>query len=104
MTSKYAKIENNIVTNIIICNDSQIGSQDGYYVKVTNLTKNAEIKHTWDSENLKFIEPKKYASWSLNAEFDWESPEGPMPIDGHPIWNEESLTWEEQTPGELHTE
>jgi hypothetical protein len=104
MINTYAKIENNVVTNKIIAEDAFISSLDEIYIKVTTLTKNAEIGYSWDSENLKFIASKPYPSWSLNAEFNWESPEGPMPTEGHPIWDEESLTWEQQTPGELHPE
>lgn len=46
MINTYAKIEQGIVTNLILCEDSQIGSQNGYYVKVTEATKEGKIGST----------------------------------------------------------
>lgn len=96
MINTYAKIENGYVINKIISDDTFISSLEGFYVKVTGQTKNAEIGYLWDSENLKFISPKPYDSWVLNTEFDWESPLGPVPTEGYPEWDEESLSWVQQ--------
>lgn len=104
MINNYAKIENGYVVSKIVSDDNFISSLSGLYIKITSLTKNAEIGYTWNSENLKFISPKPFESWELNSEFDWESPSGPIPTEGHPMWDEESLTWKQQIPGELHPE
>jgi hypothetical protein len=88
----YAKIENGIVTNVIVCEDSQIGSQNGDHIKVTSLTKNASIGHTYDAENNKFIAPKPFESWTLNESFDWVSPIGESPAGLH-TWDEENQEW-----------
>lgn len=99
MINNYAEIKDNIVVNKIVSDDNFILSLAGVYIKITDLTKNAEIGYSWDSENLKFISPKPFESWGLNEQFEWESPQGPKPTEGHPIWNEETLSWEQQIPG-----
>lgn len=90
--SKYAKIENNIVVNVIICEDNVISSIPGAHIKVTPETKEAVVGCTFDTINLKFIEPKPYESWSLNDNFDWESPVG-QPENPLASWDEESQEW-----------
>jgi hypothetical protein len=90
--SKYAKIEQNIVTNVILCEDSEIGTQNGYHVKVTDLTKNASLGSVYDAENNKFISPKPFESWILNESFDWVSPAGESPVGLH-AWDENLLAW-----------
>ena len=39
----------------------------------------AEIGDTYDVVKNKFIKPQPYASWTLNADDDWESPLGIQP-------------------------
>ena len=91
--SKYAKINSeNIVENVILCEDSEIGTQAGYHVKVTDLTKNAVIGSTYDADNNKFISPKPFESWSLNENFDWVSPVGESPVGLH-TWDEDAQEW-----------
>lgn len=97
--SKYAKINSdNVVENVIICDDAQIGNFEGSYIKVTDLTRNAEKDFTWDSNFGKFIPIKPYDSWVLNEDLDWESPLGPTPDIDYPLWDEESGSWISQTP------
>ena len=43
MINTYAKVENGIVVNIILCTDSEISSQNGVYFKVTDNTNIAVI-------------------------------------------------------------
>lgn len=91
--SLYAKINSeNIVENVIICEDSEIGTQSGKHIKITDLTKNASIGSAYDAENNKFIAPKPFESWILNESFDWVSPIGESPAGMH-LWNEENQEW-----------
>ena len=101
--SKYAKISSDsIVENIIICEDSQIQTQIGYHVKVTDLTGDAVLGGSYDSVNNKFIGLKPYQSWVLGQNFNWQSPIGPKPEDGDYEWNEEDASWDKLTPGVLN--
>ena len=94
--SKYAKIENNIVTNVIICEDSYIGTQPGHHVKVTDFTNEPIIGFEYDYNKNKFKSPQPYESWTLNEEtLVWESPDGPKPTNGFYRWDEETNKWVE---------
>jgi hypothetical protein len=89
----YAKINSeNVVENVILCEDSEIITQAGIHIKVTDLTKNASIGQTYDAENNKFIAPKPFESWTLNESFDWVSPIGESP-EGLHTWDEENQEW-----------
>jgi hypothetical protein len=94
--SKYAKINSeNIVENIIVCDDSQIGIFPGSWIKITEETKEAFIGGEYNHENAKFIPIKPhYSSWVLDENFDWVAPVV-KPSDGFYIWNEETLQWQE---------
>ena len=51
--------------------------------------------YTYDPSKNKFIAPKPYPSWSLNASDDWKAPVD-MPDDGKMYsWNETDTQWEE---------
>lgn len=92
MTNIYAKIENNIVTNIIVCSDSEISSQSGIHIKVTELTNKAGIGYEYDFEKNKFKAPQPYESWTLNEEtLLWEAPIAKP--EGATIWNEADQSW-----------
>jgi hypothetical protein len=91
--SNYAILSGNNVVNIVVCDDDLIDSVASSYAKITEETKVASIGMTYDSENNKFIFPQPYSSWSLNENFDWESPEGPNPNPLNKMWDEESLSW-----------
>ena len=93
--SKYAKINSkNIVENIILCDDSQIQTQAGTHIKVTNETNEPFQGFEYNLEKNKFTSPQPYESWTLNADtLIWECPDGPKP-DGFYKWNEETLKWE----------
>lgn len=94
MINKYAKIENNVVINTIMCNDSTISEIDGNHVKVTDLTNDAHVGYTYNSEKNKFTDIQAYDSWVLNSEtLLWESPIGPKPTDTFYRWDEESTSW-----------
>lgn len=89
----YAKLNGLEVENIIIAEDALIAYQNGYHIKVTELTGNPVIGGTFDQVNNKFIDPKPYDSWVLNEDFKWESPAGENPDRLINIWDEESLSW-----------
>jgi hypothetical protein len=94
--SLYAKINSdNIVENVIVCEDSQISTLSGTYVKVTDQTNDPYQGYGYSSILNRFESPKPYDSWTLNEEtLVWESPDGPKPSDGFYRWNEETLNWE----------
>lgn len=89
----YAKINSeNIVENVIVCEDLEITTQNGKHVKITESTKIASIGHTYDEVNGKFIAPKPYDSWNLDENFNWISPIGDSPAGLHQ-WDEENQEW-----------
>lgn len=91
--SIYAKINSeNIVENVIVCEDSEITTQNGKHIKITENTKTAAIGHSYNEIDNKFIAPKPYDSWLLDENFDWVSPIGNSPAGLH-VWNEENQEW-----------
>ena len=64
-----------------------------------NMRKNyAGIGMTWDAGRNAFIAPKPFNSWTLNEDTCRWDPPTPMPTDGKMYsWNEETLSWVEQT-------
>jgi len=67
-------------------------SQDGTDVLTTS---DSGVGHTYDKVNDVFISPKPYASWTLDASFDWQPPTA-MPVDDKMYtWNEETEAWDE---------
>jgi hypothetical protein len=103
----FAKIENDIVTQVIVIDDSiqNFGQTwindhlnlDGEWIQTSynnNFRANfAGIDYRYDRENDVFIAPKPYPSWVLNTSWKWESPI-PHPQDGLLYtWNENELNW-----------
>jgi len=107
----YAKVEDGIVTQVIVCDSQQWceANLGGTWVQTsyntqggvnsreggTAIHKNyAGIGYTFDSTG--FAAPQPFASWILNSEtYLWEAPI-PMPTDGKMYqWNEEDLNWQE---------
>lgn len=113
----FAKIENNIVTQVIVVgNESllvdgveseQAGidfcktlfGQDTEWVQTSynnSFRKHyAGIGYTYSKEHDAFIAPQPFPSWTLDENFDWIPPE-PMPNNTNVrfVWNEEMLTWD----------
>ena len=88
----YAKIENGIVTNVIVCNDSQVATQDGYHVKITSETNEASIGCEYDETKNKFKAPQPYESCTLNEEtLLWEAPVAKP--EGAISWDETNQSW-----------
>jgi hypothetical protein len=107
----FAKIENNIVANVIVVSNDVVGEYpqsdeigqtfiaslnlDGNWLQTSynhNFRKQyATIGGTYDSVKDEFVEPKPFSSWTLDSNNDWQPPV-PKP-DGMYYWNEESLSW-----------
>lgn len=111
--SHFAKVENGVVTSVIVAEQDFIDSgavgdpsqwvQTSYntYGGVhsaggTPLRKNyAGIGFTYDAQRDAFIPPKPFPSWVLNEQTCLWSAPMPMPTDGKAyVWNESTLTWE----------
>jgi hypothetical protein len=100
--SLYAKINsNNIVENIVVCDDSQAGVLNGRFIKVTDDTKTAVIGGSYNEESRKFIKLKPYSSWELDANLEWVAPVAKPSGDGSYEWNEDEMRWDELPIGPL---
>jgi hypothetical protein len=110
--SHFAKVENGLVTQVVVAEQDFIDAQEGTWVQTSYnthggvhyspetgepdggvaLRKNyAGVGDTYDSNRDAFYEPKVYPSWVLNeASCLWEAPI-PMPEDGNAYdWDEDS--------------
>jgi hypothetical protein len=101
--------ENNVVTEVIVGIDETeliegldpetwYGNFRGQVCKRTsyNATNNyrkqfAGIGFTYDNYADEFVAPQPFASWTLDANNDWQPPT-PKP-EGDFEWDEESLSW-----------
>lgn len=104
--SHFAKLdENNIVTNVVVGNNSLpnegydwiVSRIGGRWIQTSyngNFRKRfAGIGYYYDEELDAFIMPKPYESWILNEETaDWEAPVA-KPEDGSYVWDESSTSW-----------
>ena len=104
--------ENNIVTQVIagideteliegLDTETWYGNFRGQTCKRTSYNGNirkqyAGIGYTYDADNDVFIAPQPFPSWLLDENFNWQAPT-PMPIEGKWYWNEDSLSWLEQS-------
>lgn len=106
--SHYAKIENNIVVDVIVAEQDFINQIDGEWIQTsyntqggvhtlsgTPLRKNyAGIGMIYDRERDAFYTQQPYSSWILNEDTCiWEAPT-PYPTDGNfYYWDEDTLEW-----------
>ena len=96
----FAKIESNIVTEVIVAEQAHIDTLSGTWVQTSynaSIRKNyAGIGYTYDSTKDAFIAPKPYASWTLNnTTCKWEPPVT-FPTDGKIYeWDEDTTNWTE---------
>ena len=120
--SHFAKVENGIVTQVIVAeqdfiNSGAVGDPAGWIQTSYNthagqhtlggtpLRKNyAGIGYTYDPIRDAFYAPQPFTSWTLNEETClWAAPVA-MPVDGKIYnWNEESLSWVEVVLSEKAT-
>ena len=123
----YAKVENKIVTQVIVADpdfidglpDKEKWVQTSYNTKGgkhyapqsawqieddgTPIRYNyAGVGFTYDYGNDAFYAPQPYPSWTLNkTTYEWQAPIG-YPNDGKDyIWNESSTSWKEITQTEF---
>jgi hypothetical protein len=113
--SHFAKVENGIVTQVIVAeqqfiNTGLVGDPNSWIQTSYNthggkhpegrpLRKNyAGIGYSYDAVRDAFIPPKPFNSWILDEESClWTAP-NPMPEDGKIYsWNEEQIAWVEVT-------
>jgi hypothetical protein len=100
----FAKLNNNIVTKVIVAEKNFINSgkvgDEFLWVQTSynrNFRKNyAGVGYTYDKTRDAFIPPQPFNSWTLNEDTcQWSSPV-PYPNDNKDYtWNEETLTWDE---------
>jgi len=117
--SHFAKVENNVVTQVIVAEQDVIDSgmfgagwvqtsyntrggihygQDGQPDGGVALRKNyAGIGYSYDAGRDAFIAPQPFQSWILSEQScQWGAPVA-MPTDGQMYtWNEESKAWDVQ--------
>lgn len=110
--SHFAKVENGLVTQVIVAEQSFIDSgavgdpsmwvqtsyntRGGQHPEGRPLRKNyAGIGYTYDSARDAFIPPKPYDSWLLNDTTCLWEPPIPLPDDGKIYsWDEEEQRWD----------
>ena len=100
--SHFAKLNNNIVTDVIVAEQDFINSGavgDSFLWIQTSYSdsfrKNyAAVGYTYDKVRDAFIAPKPYPSWVLVEDTcQWEAPTA-MPDDGQTYeWNEDTTAW-----------
>lgn len=109
----FAKVENGVVTQVIVAEQDFINTglvgdpsmwiqtsyntHGGHHPDGRPLRKNyAGVGYTYDADRDAFIPPKIYPSWVLNESTCLWDPPVPMPVDGKTYkWNEETLSWDE---------
>ena len=117
--SHFAKIENGIVTQVIVAEQDFVDTQEGTWVQTSYnthggqhklggspLRKNyAGIGYVYDSTRDAFYNPQPYPSWILNeTTCIWEAPNQPpenvceVGINGQSfevvwVWDEASTSW-----------
>ena len=115
----FAKLENNVVTQVIVVSNQDILDEQGQESEqkgidfCTNLLggtwkqtsyngnfrKNyAGIGYTYDEGRDAFIEPKPYNSWLLNeTSCQWKAPVDYPTDDKKYTWNEATISWDAVT-------
>ena len=104
----YAKVEDKIVTQVIVAEQDFIDNQEGQWVQTsyntyhnlhrlggTPLRKNyAGIGMVYDSTRDAFYAPQPYASWTLDETTClWEPPVAYPDDDKNYEWNEDTTSW-----------
>lgn len=98
---------NNVVTEVITGKDETeliesldpetwYGNFRGQVCKRTSYNHNirkqyAGVGYTYDVDADEFVSPQPYASWSLDANNDWQAPTAKPTGDYN--WNESTLSW-----------
>jgi hypothetical protein len=88
----YAKIEDGIVSNIIVAEQPYVDTLVEKYVRVTDSTNDVAIGHEYDANKNKFKAPQPFESWTLNVDtLLWEAPVT-KPA-GATLWDEAEQSW-----------
>ena len=100
----YAKIQNNIVTKVIVAEaeffDNFVDNTPGQWLETKmdgSIRKNyAGIGYTYDETRDAFIPVKPYESWTLDeTTCQWTCPVAMPDDDKQYTWNETTTNWEE---------
>ena len=100
----FAKLNNNIVTEVLVSEKDFINSglvgDEFLWVQTSyngNFRKNyAGVGHTYDKTRDAFIAPKPFASWTLvEATCQWTAPTAYPDDDKRYDWNEATTNWVE---------
>ena len=107
--SHYAKVENGVVTQVIVAEQDVIDSglfgsgwvqtsyntSGGQHPQNTPLRKNyAGVGYTYDANRDAFIPPQPYASWQINeATCLWGAPVAMPTGDKKYQWDESTTSW-----------
>jgi len=119
--SHFAKIENGVVTQVIVAEQDFIDGIEGEWVQTSYNTRGgvhyqpnsstpsedqtkalrknfAGIGFSYDADKDAFIPPQAFASWTINEDSClWKAPVL-YPEDGNAYrWNEDTQSWEEIT-------
>ena len=87
--SNYAEIANGIVVAVIVADADFVATQTN---KTYVICIQGGVGWTYDEQANQFVAPQPYASWTLDANNDWQPPT-PKP-DGNYYWNEDTQTWQ----------
>jgi len=115
----FAKLENNVVTQVIVVSNQDILNEQGQESEELgiafcsnllggtwkqtsyngNIRKNyAGVGYTYDESRDAFIAPKPFASWVLDeAKAQWKAPVDMPTDDKRYTWNEATTSWDEVT-------
>lgn len=98
----YAKIEDDIVTQVIVAEQDFVDAQEGTWVQTSynaSIRKNyAGIRYTYDSTRDAFIPPQPYPSWTLNeTTCRWDAPVEIIDDGKKYQWDEATTSWKEVT-------
>ena len=115
----FAKVEDGIVTQVLVAEQDYINKLDGEWVQTSYNTRGnvhyapnsntpddgvalrynyAGIGYTYDREKDAFIEPQPFLSWILDDATCLWNPPTPKPEDGLKyMWNEDDLVWEQMS-------
>ena len=109
----FAKLENNIVVDVIVINDEDCAggvfpesepvgqafiaslNLDGEWLQTSDDFRKqyAYAGCTYDSDADVFVAPSPFASWMLDSNYDWQPPVE-YPSDGKQYyWDEPTTTW-----------
>ena len=112
--SHYAKIENGLVTQVIVADADFVATQTGQWVQTSYNTRGnvhhlggtplrgnfAGQGHIYDAANDVFYPPTPYPSWQLDTDtWTWQAPVA-YPQDGNQyVWDETTVSWIEFSLG-----